>query len=186
MTKWKEEFEIQLNKKFTSEETKEIISYYEEIISDRVENGELLENVLSSYPPKIIAKQMIPSVILKRSNDNKTTIKNSYQLLLLVFSAPILIPLALVYLAVIIVFLSLIIAGFSLIFSGLVGFITHNIQVLVEVKHFPTLLGLIGLSFIVFPIIVIIGMWLYKISWIIIKFMIAWISKQVIRKQETL
>src|SRR5690554_6181924 len=106
MKKFLNELEKEAKKYFSKEETKEVVSYYEEIINERLANNEELENILSNYNVKVIIKNMIPEMITKRDfKSHKNTFKSFWQLLLIMlFTAPILIPLGIVYFALIIAF----------------------------------------------------------------------------------
>src|SRR5690554_922967 len=105
--------EIELKKKnLYQNEIDEIIAYYEEIISDRYENGEPMNRIIESYDIRLISRMAFPQALQKRQPETRKEVsKNVGGLLLFLFSIPVLIPLGIIYLTFIIVFGALILAS---------------------------------------------------------------------------
>jgi uncharacterized membrane protein len=57
MQKWLEELRIELEKHFYPDEVSDILEYYEEMIEDRFQNGELKEDILASYNKKKLCEK---------------------------------------------------------------------------------------------------------------------------------
>ncbi len=183
--KWFHALEEELNRYFDQKETEEIIAYYEEMIDDRVEHGELIDNVLSDYDPKEIARQTIPNIITKRTNAHEKTTKNIWLLVLVLFSTPILIPLGVAYLSLMIVALSLIISGIAVMFGGVFAVIAQLVRALITGLALPEFMISLGLSLVAFAICLIVGYYLVKVSWWILQHLAIWFSKLIIRKKDT-
>ena len=116
--KWFKTLSDELIKYFDDKEKSEIISYYEEMMDDKLEHGEDIDDVLDEYDPKTIAKRMIPEVITRRKHTVQKAKSNAWLIILLLFSTPILIPLGIVYLSFMIVAFSLMISGVAVMGSG--------------------------------------------------------------------
>src|SRR5690554_3066879 len=185
MKKFLNKLEKEAKKHFSKEETNEVVSYYEEIINDRISNNENLEEVLKDYDIKIIVKNMIPEIISKRDFKNhKNIFKSFWQLLLIMlFTAPILIPLAILYLVLIIVFAAITLSGIVVMFSGVIAFVPYFIEVIVYSNSIGTIIGLSGIGIIGVSIVFIIGYFFTKGIYTIIKYMIKGFSSLITRKQ---
>ncbi len=185
MKTWIKELEKALSKHFYEDEVKDIISFYTEIIEDRKAQGESMDDILSDYDIKDIVKSMTPNVLMKRVNDtySKTT-KSMRQLLLLLLSTPILIPLGILYIALIIVAISLIIASVSILFSSLVGIFAIAIELSTSSLGMAEMFGLIGVSLMGFSFAILVSIWLYKIVWILSKKLLVVFSKLAQRGEE--
>jgi uncharacterized membrane protein len=178
MKTWIKELEKALSKNFYEDEVKDIVSFYTEIIEDRKAQGESMDDILSDYDIKDIVKSMTPSILMKRVNDtySKTT-KSMRQLLLLLLSTPILLPLGILYIVMIIVAISLIIASFSIFFSSIVGIVALIVEISASTLGTAEMFGLIGISLMGFSFAILISIWLYKIVWILSKKLLVIFSK---------
>lgn len=85
-------------------EVEEVLQYYEEIISDRLENGESIEQINNSIDYNEIRKIYVPKSINTRNNETiKESANTSKTLLLFLLTSPILIPLAILYFVIVFV-----------------------------------------------------------------------------------
>lgn len=106
--------------KFETSEVNEIINFYDEIISDKVENNIPEEEAVKSLGSidKII-KDIKLNIVLKRSNNNQSSSFKNFWIILGICSTPILLPLGIAFLAV---FIALVAVLLSLnIIFGAVG-----------------------------------------------------------------
>lgn len=147
MDKFLKALALELKKKnLYQSEIDEILAYYEEIISDRYENGEAMDRIIESYDIRLISRMAFPQALSKRAPETKKEVsKNIGGLLLFLFSIPILIPLGVLYLAFIIVIFSLILAGFAVGVSGILGFIAVILQLVQTSASVGTSLVVVGL-----------------------------------------
>lgn len=146
MEKFLKDLEKELkSKKLYQHEIDEILAYYEEIISDRYENGEAMDRIIESYDIRMISRMAFPQALSKREPENRKEVsKNIGSLLIFLFSMPILIPLGVIYLAFIIVVFALIISSVAVGISGILGFIVLMFQVLQSGSNVGTILAVIG------------------------------------------
>src|SRR5690554_3059493 len=144
MKKFLNNLEKEAKKYFSKEETNEVVSYYEEIINDRISNNENLDEVLKEYDVKIIVKNMIPEIISKRDfKSHKNIFKSFWQLLLIMlFTAPILIPLAILYLALIIAFVAVALSGVVVMAALFITLIPYLIEVIAYSNNLGVIIGL--------------------------------------------
>lgn len=185
MKKFLNELEKESKKYLNNEEVKEVVSYYEEIINERLADNEKLENILDDYNVKVIVKNMIPEMITKRDfKSHKNIFKSFWQLLLIMlFTAPILIPLAIVYLALMIAFAAITLSGVAVMISGIVAVIPYFIEIINFSTKIEVVLGLGGIGLIGSAIILLVGYLFAKVSYTIIKQMIKGFSSLILRKQ---
>ena len=122
-------WEKELKKYFSETETKEIVSYYKEIIQERLDHNEDLDDILASYDPKQIVKEMMPDVVIKREKTTKNMMRSTKGILLLLLTTPLLIPLGIVSLVLIIVFSAMIVTGFALVGGGFVVVMAYLVEV---------------------------------------------------------
>lgn len=106
-------------KQFKEDEVKEIISYYDEMINDRLEEGKTEETVIESLGSiKLISARIQSDLMNVRLSqpDNKNIVKssNNFFIVLMLCASPALIPLGIAFFAV---FISLFITFGALIFS---------------------------------------------------------------------
>ncbi len=183
MNNWKNQLRKELRRQFSETELNEIIDYYEELINDRVERGESLNKVLKSYDPKTIKKEMLPTMIQKRDHSKvKTTSRSSWQILLILLSTPILLPLAIVYIALIIVALALALSGVLVMIATLIALIPYLIDIIRATDPLATTLAISGIGLIVLPLASLIGYGLFKISFSLTKGMVSLFSNMLARK----
>lgn len=185
MKKFLNELEKESKKYLNNEEVKEVVSYYEEIINERLADNEKLENILDDYNVKVIVKNMIPEMITKRDfKSHKNIFKSFWQLLLIMlFTAPILIPLAIVYLALMIAFAAITLSGVAVMISGIIAVIPYFIEIINFSTKIEVVLGLGGIGLIGSAIILLVGYLFAKVSYTIIKQMIKGFSSLILRKQ---
>lgn len=184
MKNFLKDLELAANKHFNKEETKEVVNYYEEIINDRISNGEDINAILKDYNVNTIVKEMIPEMLSKRDLDNNKTVgKSLWQLLIVLFSAPILIPLAITF---IVIMLSIIIVAVSItfaFFASLLALIPYLIEVFTFTNSLGTTLGLLGIGLLSLVIIAMLGVFLLNVTTAITKQIIKWFSNLVVRKK---
>ena len=181
--KWFKMLDQELTKYFNEKEKKDIISYYEELIDDRLDQRESIDDVLDAYDPKKIAKLMIPEVMSKRSNSNQQMTKNIWLIVLILFSTPILIPLGVVYLSLMISAFSVLISGGAVIVAGIGAVITQIIRSLSMGLAFSQLILTIGIALLALFVCLFIGYYLIKISWWVLQHLAIWFSQLIIRKR---
>ncbi|PKK92851.1 MAG: hypothetical protein CVV61_07645 [Tenericutes bacterium HGW-Tenericutes-6] len=178
MKTWLKELERELKKRFYLKEVEDILSYYEEMIQERIDSGEDIDDILSDYDPKEIAKSMTTDVVMKRANDTYTTIaKSSKQLMLFLLSTPLLIPLGFAYIIILIVFGSIMISLVSVVFASLVAMIGIFINMYQSGLGQNEILAIIGVSLIVFSFLILITLWLYQAIRRLAKSLIQFFSK---------
>ncbi len=185
MKAWLRELERALQRKFYEEEVKDVMSYYEEIINDRLSNGESIDYILENYDIQKIVKDMTPEVLMKRENKSYLQVSRSTkQLLIVLLGSPILIPLGIVYISFLIFVFSMIITAGALLFSGVVGFVSYVIEVFSSGLTIPSMIGVFGFGLMVFSMLILMGLWLYQLMVYVWKKMIVWFSKLVFKRGE--
>lgn len=180
--RWFEQLNRELSHYFEDDETREIMSYYEEMFHDKLEDGKDLDDIIDQYDPKRIARQMIPRVVSGRRVETSSTKNNAKLIVLILFSTPILIPLGVVYISLIITGLSLVISGIALIGSAGIGLVVSLIRVFLLGLALPEMLVSLGTLCLGFSLMPVIGYYLYKISWQAVQVLSIWISKLINRK----
>jgi uncharacterized membrane protein len=174
MKAWIEAFKTQLKKHFYAEEVDEIVAYYQEMIEERIEKGEKEADVLASYDIKEVIKDMLPEMIRKRDiKSYREWSKSSKQILLLMLSTPILLPLAFVYIALIITAFSILIASLAIGISSIAGILIYAIDIFGTDLSFIHQLGILGIGIVTFSFLLLLALHLSK--WI------AWISAKLIK-----
>ncbi|MBU1094784.1 MAG: DUF1700 domain-containing protein [Firmicutes bacterium] len=157
------ELERELKIRFYLTEAEGIVSYYEEIIQERLDNGESINDILSDYDAKEIAKSMTAEVVMKRANDTyKSIAKSSKQLMLFLLSSPLLIPLGFAYGIVLIVCVSLMFAFVTVIVASMIGMGGLFINMYQSGLGTNEIIGTIGVGLMVFSLLIIISIWLYQ------------------------
>ena len=183
LKQWLNELEKELDKYISEDEATEVIDYYEEMVNDKLDDGEDIDKILNQYEPKKIAKQMVPKVLSKRTGKEKTMSKNAWLILLVLFSSPILLPLGIVYVSLMIVAISFIFSGFVIIASAFVTIIAYTVKVITLGLALPELLVSFGIGFITFGGLLALGYIFVKFSWIILQQLAIWFSKLIVRKR---
>lgn len=149
-------------KYLTKDEAKDLISFYEEIISERLATGDSLEVILKDYNKKEIIKEALPEVILKR---DKKSFKTFYHVMLIMFSTPILIPLAILYFTFILVALIMVLVGAIVIISGVLFIIPYIIEVFSYTTNVGNVLGLVSIGVFVATSLSLFGYYFGKVSY---------------------
>ena len=131
-------------------ESEELVTYYQEIITDRLLEGESIEEILKDYDIAEVIKEAIPQIMRKTPGN---VFKTMFKILIVLFSTPILIPVAVVFLVLIIVAISLFITfiavGIAIVFSLLF----YTIEIFQYTGSFSKVLGLISLGVIATTIV---------------------------------
>lgn len=184
MNKFLNDLEKQAIKHFSSDETKEVVSYYEEIINERLANGESIENIIASYDVNQIVKEMIPEIISKRKlKTGKDIGKSVWQLLLILFATPILIPLAILFIALMIVITAVGISGLSVLVAGVFSIVPFFIEVALYSNNIGTTLGLIGIGLFSWTLMIMVGIFLVKLTVELVKLIIKWFSNWIVKRK---
>ncbi|QWB95942.1 DUF1700 domain-containing protein [Mycoplasmatota bacterium] len=183
--RWFDQLKDELSKYFNKEETAEIINYYDEMIHDKLEDGQDFDDIIKSYDPKQIAKQMIPRVIAERQTSSLKLDNNAKLIILVLFSTPVLIPLGALYVSLMAVASSMVVTGIALVISAVGGMIITGLRLLFAGLATPDLLLALGINIIGFALMAIIGYWLLKVSWVVLQRLSIWISKMIVRKRGT-
>ena len=169
MKEFLKELEKEAKKYLDEKETLEVINYYEEIINDRLTNNEEIEDVLVSYNAKAIIKELLPEVITKRNlKKPKNAGKSVWQLILVLFSAPILIPLAITFIVLVVAIIIVLCAvAFSLVLS-ILAIIPYIIEIFGYASNFGSFIGLLGLGIIGVTILAFLGSILLKFTFLLL------------------
>ena len=116
----------------------EIVSYYDELISDRIEAGESESAVLASYDIKKIvrglqfetAKKELEQVVETRSTTSGKKSSKSLVVILALCSAPITIPLGIAFIAILFSFLVVALSFFAASVAGVVFLVVGTIELI--------------------------------------------------------
>lgn len=157
MKEYLKSLEKQACKKLNKEETKELVNFYEEVINDRLSNGEELDIIIKDYEVNRVVKEALVDSIMKRDRGNSKLV---WQITLVLFSTPILIPLAIVYLSLFIVTISIFISGILTALSGIIAIIPYIINIFIYTKSFGVFLGLFSIGVIGVLFIFLVGYFL--------------------------
>lgn len=164
MKTWLKELERELKKRFYLTEVQGIVSYYEEMIQERVDDGEDIDDILSDYDPKEIAKSMTTDVVMKRANDTyKAIAKSSKQLMLFLLSTPLLLPLGFAYIIILIVCVSLMISLVSVVIASIVVMFGIFINMYQSGLGQNEIIAIVGVGLITFSILILMAIWLYEV-----------------------
>ncbi len=170
----KEEFLSQLKKEIetlSAKDVDDVINYYNELIQDRIENGENEEDVIVSLGSiDIIANnileekknttkvEVVNPEIVKEKDDNQKESKNwsTSKIILIILASPLLLVFLIIIFSLLITLLGvlfgLLVALISLIFTGIVGFIGSFVHMTIS---FPSGLIQLGLSLIIISLCVL-------------------------------
>lgn len=182
MKAWLIELERSLYKKLPINEVNKVTAYYSEMITERVEKGENIEQVLMDYDIKKIVKEITVESIIKRDLKTYTSKSNTmFQILLLLLSTPVLIPLGVIYLSFIIVAFSLLISGFSVFISGFMTLFVYLIDILNSSLNIVNLIGVLGIIIFSAALIIFISIYLMKLADVLIKLLLH-VGKKIIKK----
>ena len=173
MKTWLKDLENALSKKFYKDEVSDIVSYYEEMIEERLSGGEKLDVILDEYDIKDILKTMTPDVLVKRKNDTYPRLARSMkQLLATLLSTPLLIPIAVVYAVLLIFALTMIIVSFVVVLSTFVGFVGFSLDFFTTTLSTGNLMVLGGLSLMMVSLMLLASIWIYQLT--------IWTSKKLL------
>ena len=178
MNTWLNELENLLKKRLYQDEVEEIISYYQEIIEDRLEKGESIDQILASYDVKKIVKDVTLDSVLKRDlGSYRTLSKSTKQILLLLVSTPLLLPLGIVYIAFIITAFSLLIATIAVSFSGIFGLVIYMVDLVNADLSFIDFTGILGIGIFSFALLLLVAIYLAKVVEIMFKALLKLITR---------
>lgn len=135
MRKIMKQIEKNLDKNLSKSEKKELLIYYEEIINDRIENGESIESVRKSFTNANITND------LEFTKSSKG--KFNWWLLLLV---PILLILAIITFSLLIAVVSIIFAISVTMFVLLIASLIYIIEVIITNPGLPLILFVTGIG----------------------------------------
>lgn len=184
MKAWLRELERALNKKFYKEEASDIVSYYEEMIEDRMSSGEDFEDIVKDYQIDQIVKSMTPEVLSKRNNNTyKKTAKSMGQLTSLLLSTPLLIPLGIMYVILLIIGFSMVVSILGIAFGAVIGLGSILANIVSIGIGTAESFALIGASVIGFAVAILVCSIILKIVWEISKLILKWFVK-IARKGE--
>ncbi len=181
MNKFLSDLRNELNKRnLYQSEIDEIVSYYEEIINDRIDAGEQLDHILSGYDVKVIARNSFPQALQRRSDEDKSAVsKNVWNLILFLFSIPVLIPVGILYVVFIVVIFALVVACFAVVVSGVVAILSLIIQLTLMNSDLGSSLIVVGFILTAISIAVLLLTLLTKGLWYIVKYSVGFIAKLV-------
>lgn len=173
MKSWLNELRKRLEKRFYEEEVDEIVLYYQEMIEERIEKGESIDLILSSYDIKEIIKNITPEIVMKRNHQTYQSVsKSTKQVILVLLSTPLLIPLGVTYIAMVVTAFSLLVASAAIAFSGCVAIIVYIIDLVSHAYPLIDTLGLLGLGMIGFSIMMLTSVIFAKLVFIIFSSML--------------
>jgi uncharacterized membrane protein len=181
------EFSQELDKHFYKDEADEILAYYEEMINERLLKNESISEILADYNQKSIIKEIMPNVLVKRENDTLSKLSKSLkQLILILISTPMLIPLAILIIVLTIVSISIVFSMIAVIFSGLIFLFGLVIDIIQTPISLSSTLTLIGISLSIFSLLVLGSIWIYQLIVYLSKKILYWASKLLQSKGENL
>ncbi len=191
MDAWLKSFRIELKKHFYNDEIDEILSYYEEMISERQSNGESISDILKDYDQKRIIKELTLETISKRKIDNYfVAVKSVKQFLIILLTTPLWIPIGVLYLSLLITMGALLISSVAVGIGAVAGSLGMLIESATSQGGWYVIVGLVGISFIVFSITMSIAYWLFRISYqlmiISLSFISKWLSKRGVKHESTI
>lgn len=187
MNTWEKELERALRKKFYEDEVKDILAYYREIIEDRKSNGESMDAILNDYVISDIVKAMMPEILMKRKNDSYLKIsKSTKQLLILLLSSPLLIPLGIVYISILIFIFSMMVVSGMLMIGSLTTFVGFLLDMISSTLDIQTVIGLSGFALMMFSMLMLISIWLFKGMMVVANQLFKWFTKIANKRGENI
>ncbi|MBE0700544.1 MAG: DUF1700 domain-containing protein [Acholeplasmataceae bacterium] len=178
MKTWLKLLETELKKKYDAHEVEDVLSYYEEMIQERLDSGETIKVILADYDVKSISKTIAPNVLMNRSTETyQKVIRSTRQLLVALLSTPLWIPLGILYVVV------LIIAGSMMLTSVIITGVTllASTQFLIDMISgslgLAEIFGLLGISMMIVGLMILFSVWLYKWMETLVKKLIYYFSK---------
>lgn len=172
-----------LAKHFYEDEIDNIVSYYEEIISERQDQGELIDDILMDYDIDDIIRSMTPNVLIKRDHKTRRSIgKSTLTLLLLLLSTPFLIPIGVMYLVFLIVIFVLIVVVFAVIVSSAMGMIGLFVELVQGTLGVAEVVGLTGVALMMTALVLFVSLAVYRMLMNAIRQAISFFSRMANRK----
>lgn len=164
MQKWLEELRIELEKHFYPDEVNDILEYYEEMIEDRFQNGELKEDILASYNKKEIVREMMPEVLSKRSNvTQRERLKTTKQLWTAIAQTSLKIPLGILYTFFIITMAAIAFSILASVVGLLFAFIVYGFDLFeASISNYDKL-GMTGIGLVLLSLTGLIMIYLYRL-----------------------
>lgn len=187
--------QIEANLKvFESSEVKEIISYYEEIIADKMESGLTEEEAVNSLGDvEQITNEIKATIVMKRSEQKTTNSLRNFLIILGICSTPILLPIGItftalyftLYLVLLLIVLSFSVSGFGVI----IGVIVESTRTIISGGALATILIQLGAGFVVGALLMFVAIGTAKITKVLLnrtnKFFIRMIRKRSKKGIET-
>lgn len=164
MQNWLEELKKELEKHFYADEVENILEFYEEMIEDRMQSGELIQEVCASLDPKEIVREMLPEVLSKRTNvTQKERLKTTKQLWAAIAHTSLKIPLSILYtIATCVIFVLVLSISISII-GSLVVFVIYGFDLFEAGLTNYEKLGMSGIALVLLSVIGIIFVNIYRL-----------------------
>jgi len=164
MYQWLNVLKEELNKHFYPYEVDDILEYYQEIIDDRMQNGELEDDICKGYDPKEIVREMMPDVLSKRTNKTqKERFKTTKQLWTAIAQTSLKIPLTIMYTISIVLVIALLFSIFASIIGSFIAFLLYGLDLFeAGLSNFDKI-GMTGLALVLLSIIGIILIQIYRL-----------------------
>ncbi|MDR2828756.1 MAG: hypothetical protein LBV51_04980 [Acholeplasmatales bacterium] len=113
---------------YQEEEITEIVSYYIELINERLEKGDNLKDILLDYNPSSISRELAAQTYNKRKVKNTGSgLKAIWKVIVFLLTKPFLIPVGIVYIVLFVVSIVLIVSSVTTIAVGIVYVIYNTI-----------------------------------------------------------
>ncbi len=164
MEKWLGELKLELEKHFYPDEVNDILEYYEEMIEDRMQNGELKEDIFNSYNKKEIVREMMPEVLSKRTNiTQKERLKTTKQLWTAIAQTSLKIPLGILYTVFVITISAIVISILVSVIGSLFVFIAYGLDLFEASISSYDKLGMSGIALVLSALTGLIMIYLYRL-----------------------
>lgn len=164
------EINKKLDKSLSDKERADILNFYEELINDRIEHGENINDIRASFNLNEVSSDintLIPS------KENPIYKSKSFNWLWL-FAIPIVILILVIAFSLIIgvfgVIFGLSVAMISVILSSLI----YVIEVLIESSSLPLILFVTGVAIIISTILILLLKPFFKLTGLITEYIIKW------------
>ncbi|MFU8793519.1 MAG: HAAS signaling domain-containing protein [Acholeplasmataceae bacterium] len=149
--------EKELDRYFYQSEVQEILAYYEEMILERQDQGEALEDIINSYDVKAIMQHMAPHMILKREKTVKNLSNSAWLILLVLLSTPLLLPLGITFVILLLVAVILVFTGGVIFVSGAISFVAFIVSFLVTTVPIENRFVMLGSGLIAVGVLSVVG-----------------------------
>lgn len=164
MEKWLGELKLELEKHFYPDEVNDILEYYEEMIEDRMQNGELKEDIFNSYNKKEIVREMMPEVLSKRTNiTERERLKTTKQLWTAIAQTSLKIPLGILYTVFVITISAIVISILVSVIGSLFVFIAYGLDLFEASISSYDKLGMSGIALVLLALTGLIMIYLYRL-----------------------